>query len=416
MLAAMRRRSLDVGIVGCGTAGSAAAVFLARRGHRVTVYERVPDPRPIGAGIILQPSGQAVLARLGLRDAVVARGAPLDALRVETIGRRTVAHLRYRPGANPPRYGVGLHRGVLFASLFAAVKAGRALLRLGVGVHGLRPARRPDGGQYLVGDDGALHGPHELVIVADGARLQLRDHTDRLLPKRVRPYPWGALWFVGKEAGAALKPELHQVVSGTRRMGGMLPTGTGPDPANAAPLASLFWSFRTAGLEAWRAGSLSAWKDEVSTFFPAARDLLDQIASHDDVLFASYQDVEMPRWHTHDVVYLGDAAHAMSPQLGQGCNLALFDAMVLADCIEENEHLATALACYSSARRGHLIFYQLATRWLTPFFQSELTPLAWVRDTLMTLASKLPFFHRQMVDTMCGVKAGVFSEVPLPEH
>ena len=59
-------RWLDVGIIGGGTAGSAATLFLARAGHRVTVYERVASPGAVGAGITLQPTGLHVLCRLGL--------------------------------------------------------------------------------------------------------------------------------------------------------------------------------------------------------------------------------------------------------------------------------------------------------------------------------------------------------------
>jgi 2-polyprenyl-6-methoxyphenol hydroxylase-like FAD-dependent oxidoreductase len=59
-----------IGVIGCGTAGAAAALFLARAGHDVRVFERVADPKPVGAGIIVQPSGQAVLARLGLLERV----------------------------------------------------------------------------------------------------------------------------------------------------------------------------------------------------------------------------------------------------------------------------------------------------------------------------------------------------------
>ncbi len=58
-------RPLSVGVIGCGTAGSAAALFLARAGHAVTLYERVAVPGPAGAGIVLQPSGMAALAALG---------------------------------------------------------------------------------------------------------------------------------------------------------------------------------------------------------------------------------------------------------------------------------------------------------------------------------------------------------------
>jgi len=122
----------------------------------------------------------------------------------------------------------------------------------------------------------------------------------------------------------------------------------------------------------------------------------------------------MSPWNTGNVVYLGDAAHAMSPQLGQDCNLALIDAMVLAQCIEAApSNLAFALDEYSRRRRAHLGFYQFATRWLTPLFQSDHGWLSPVRDLAMPLMCKIGWFHRQMVTSMCGVSMGPFS-APLP--
>jgi 2-polyprenyl-6-methoxyphenol hydroxylase-like FAD-dependent oxidoreductase len=115
-------RQLSVGIVGCGTAGQAAALFLARSGHQVALYERVGEPGPVGAGIVLQPSGMTVLAELGLLEPVLARGAELDGLRCVDPDQRTVVGLRYRD-LGPGWFGLGLHRGVLFETLFRAVRA-----------------------------------------------------------------------------------------------------------------------------------------------------------------------------------------------------------------------------------------------------------------------------------------------------
>ena len=86
---------MDVAVVGCGTAGAAAALFLARAGHRVTTLERVPDPGPVGAGITLQPTGQAVLAELGLLAPVLDHGARVDRLHARTATGRTLVDLRY---------------------------------------------------------------------------------------------------------------------------------------------------------------------------------------------------------------------------------------------------------------------------------------------------------------------------------
>ena len=155
---------------------------------------------------------------------------------------------------------------------------------------------------------------------------------------------------------------------------------------------------------------MSAWKKETLRVAPIAEELVDQITSFDQLTFASYYDVTMPRWHAFaggaHVVVLGDAAHATSPQLGQGCNLALCDAAALADALAEDRPLADALAGYTHARRAHLAFYQLATRALTPLFQSDLEPLALARDRLTPLATRLPFVRREMIRAMAGTKTG----------
>ncbi len=394
-------KPLDVGIIGAGTAGSAAALFLARAGHGVTLYERVPEPSAVGAGIVLQPSGMSALAALGLLAPVAARGAVLHELLAVTASGRKVVHLKYKDVAED-LYGLGMHRGVLFQTLFEAVKKEpRITVRCGIGVEDL--LRAPDG-RNLVVEPGTrkTHGPHDLIVVADGARSSLRDDTT--LKKTVKKYPWGALWFVGRDEGHLFKQRLYQVVNGTRRLMGLLPTGLGP--SGEVPLVSLFWSLPSSGLEAWRAAGLKPWKEEILSYAPQAAAVLEQIHSIDQVLFAEYRDVVMYPWNTNDVVYLGDAAHATSPQLGQGCNLALVDAQVLGDAIHNSDSLPEALAAYSRLRTDHLDYYQFATRWLTPFFQSDLVWLGPLRDYGMPLATMVPWFRKQMLLGMCGTSRG----------
>lgn len=391
--------ALDIGVVGCGTAGAAAAMFLARAGHRVTIYERVADPGPVGAGITLQPTGQAVLARLGLLAPIVERGARLDRLHAVRHGGKTLVDLRYGD-VDPRLFGLGLHRGTLFTTLYEAVRREPGVsVRLGVGITAM--ARDGDG-VTVRGEDGPL-GRHALVIAADGSISEL--HASAGVPVRSHEYPWGALWFVADDPEQQFRGELYQVVRGARRMYGILPTGRGP--TSAGPVASLYWSLRVADHERWRAAGLAAWKDEVRGFDARIAPVLDQIRDLDQVVLTRYRSVRMGRWHGERVVFLGDAAHAMSPQLGQGANLALWDAMELADALATTPTVAAGLAAYSRTRRRHLRHYQRMTRALTPLFQSSSRTLGWLRDAFMPLADRIGPLHRMMVRTMIGLEQGV---------
>jgi 2-polyprenyl-6-methoxyphenol hydroxylase-like FAD-dependent oxidoreductase len=402
-------RSLEVAVVGAGTAGVAAALYLARAGHHVTVCERVPAPSAVGAGIVLQPSGMAVLADLGLLEGVVARGARLDRLRCVTVGGRPLLDLDYAAVA-AGSFGLGLHRGVLFDVLHRALAAAAVPLTCGrevVALHGAGDR------VTLVDARGGRLGPVDLVVVADGARSRLRDETDPpLVERRVRDYRWGALWFVGRDPARRFHGELYQVVEGAGRMLGLLPTGCGPD--DPTPLTSLFWSLRRDRIDEWRAGGLGRWRDELLRCAPSAAELVAQIHDPAQVTFAAYHDVTLQPWHTRNVVFLGDAAHATSPQLGQGCNLALCDAQALAAALAAADELPRALHEYSRARRRPLAFYQHATRWLTPFFQGDSAAAGRLRDLAMPLAARVPWIHRQMVLTMCGLKRGLFTSLPMP--
>ncbi len=398
--------SLDVAVVGTGTVGSATALFLARQGHRVTLYEKVAEPQTLGAGIMLQPSGMAVLRALGLEQDVVPQGDRIDSLWVQTAAGSKVMELEYSQ-LHPSLFGVGLHRGVLFDVLFRAARREPGVtVCTGIDVEDLHTAR---GGRQSVIERGTRkrHGLHDLVVVANGARSSLRDDTSFV--KSVEPYPWGALWAIVPDVDNRFTGRLFQVVRGTRRLMGLLPTGIGPQ--GGPRQVSFFFSLRADQLEAFHAGDFEGWKAGVLEDVPESAPVLEQLTRHDHLLFSSYHDVVMWPWNTERVVYLGDAAHAMSPQLGQGCNLALLDAWFLSEAMRGTESVPDALFRYSRIRRWHLSWYQFITRWLTPFFQSDQVWLQPLRDVGMAWATKVPWVRKQMVAAMAGVSRGPFMDL-----
>jgi 2-polyprenyl-6-methoxyphenol hydroxylase-like FAD-dependent oxidoreductase len=403
-LRSLKRR--DVGIVGAGFAGAAAALFLAERGHRVTLYEEAPAPRPVGAGILMQPLGLSVLADLGLLAGALARGSRVDTLLCTTRSGRRVLDLSYRD-LYEDWYGLGMHRGALFELLHGQLASRAVKLITGASVQRTRPTAA--GIRPVLGSGEEL-GEHELLVVADGARSALR----RALPEaRATPYPWGALWFVGADPGGIFAGRLHQVTDGTRQLLGFLPCGLGPRRAGEVQLVSLFWSVPITHFGR-RDFVLAQWKERVLSLEPRAEALLAQIDAAEQLLPASYFDVSSPRFHSDRLVLIGDAAHATSPQLGQGTNLALEDARVLSACVSGAADLRSGLAEFSRARQAHVRYYQRASWALTPFFQSDFSWLSPLRDAVLGPVCRFAPSRRLMLGTLSGVARGFLgATVPL---
>ncbi|HKY37840.1 MAG TPA: NAD(P)/FAD-dependent oxidoreductase [Polyangiaceae bacterium] len=398
-------KRLDIGIVGAGFAGAAAALFLAERGHRVRLYEEALKPEPVGAGILMQPSGLSVLCDLGLLEGAIARGSRVDALECSTPSGRRILDLRYRD-LYADWFGLGMHRGALFELLHGQLSQRGVELVTGASVQQARPTRR---GIVPVLVDGTETREHELLVVADGARSALRQ---RLQGASATPYPWGALWFVARDPEGVFAGKLWQVADGTTTLLGFLPCGFGPRRLGEVPLVSLFWSIEVSDFG--RDLDLPRWKERVLALEPRAQGVLDQIQRTQQLLPASYFDITLPRAHAGRMVFIGDAAHATSPQLGQGTNLALEDARVLSACLSSARDLPAALAQFHDVRAAHVRYYQLASWGLTPFFQSSYAGLGLLRDAFMGLVCRFPPTRRAMLTTLAGVQTGFLgTTVPL---
>jgi 2-polyprenyl-6-methoxyphenol hydroxylase-like FAD-dependent oxidoreductase len=303
---------------------------------------------------------------------------------------RTIMDLRYTdlPG---DRHGLGVHRGVLFGALRSALDEAGVPVRPGVRIAGRR-------GGALLDDAGVEHGPYDLVVAADGARSALREGVPGR--RRERTYRWGALWTILPDPDGLCAGVLDQVFAGTHRLLGLLPLGTPPHLGTRH--ASLFWSVRADRIPAVRAAGLQALKAQMRALAPHAAPLLDGLHDMDALTPAVYRDVRMQRLHGDGIALVGDAGHAMSPQLGQGANLALMDAAALAHALAAEPRLDAALARYSRARRLHLRYYTLASWALNAVFQHDRSALAWPRDHLLGPAARIAPMRRLMLETLAG--------------
>ena len=394
--------SQRIAIVGYGSAGQASAVLLERDGHEVTVFERVTKPGPVGAGFLLQLTGLQVLWELGLLPDVLAHGRRVNRLYGETPCGRAVMDMRYS-GLDARLFGLGMQRGALF-TLLADAWAGQGVLHPGHAIDAIS-----DDTRRIRDPHGRWHGPFDLVVAADGSASRLRGATGAV--KREAMYPWGALWRLVPQGDWAWGDELRQRYVAARKMIGLLPVGT--RPGDDTPRLSFFWSLPVADFDGWRARGLPAWRDEIARLWPEVDARLADTVDPDQLARASYRDVTLRHWHRDRLVVLGDAAHGMSPQLGQGVNMALMDAMALRDALRLQADVAPALQAYQRQRQAHVGVYQFWSRWLTPIFQSDLDWVAHARDVAFLPAGRLPGGRGHMLRVLSGTQHGFLGTLAL---
>lgn len=391
---------MKIAVVGSGTGGAASALLLAGDGHAVDLFERVPDPRPVGAGLLLQPLGQRILGTLGLEDELAAASTPVRRIEGRLGGPdgRFILRFGYED-AGSEHVGLGVNRGALFGVLWKALEAARVPIHTGWEADHVHI--EPEGA-HLVAPDGRTVGPFDLVVAADGARSRIRRQLG-LATKDIR-YPYGALWTVVADPDGLVPDALVQRYRDTRTMLGFLPTGIGE--------VSIFWSIRNRDAEAAIAAGPGWFADQAVPFAPDFAPLLER-ARDSEILGAAYRDVVVPEPSTvvgrAGVALVGDAAHAMSPQLGMGASLALADAWSLAACLRHAPSLDAALHAYGRDRRAHVRWYTWLSRLMTPVFQSNLVPLAWGRDLVFGPAARIGFVRGQFADILLGEQTSPFT-------
>jgi len=383
---------MRIAVSGCGIAGSAVGHLLVLSGHEVVVFEQAEACQAIGAGIMLQPSGQKILDRLGILESVTSQSAKLEGLESFLLSGRPLIQLNYS-GLAGGACAYGVHRGLLFEQLMKLCDQSNVHVQTSTQVCDFRT-----GGDkvQVVDQHGATHGPFDFLIAADGSRSRLR--TAAKLASRIVDYSYAALWATGP--CTQVHNRLHQVIDGTNRLVGVLPIGRGQ--------CSFFWGLRRDKYDELVHRGFSEWKREVVEMCKPADTLLESIHSFEEMTFSGYRHVGMKRWYADKIVFLGDAAHASSPHLGQGLSLALEDVVCFVDALNETGTFEQAASRYQQLRQSKVRYYQSLTRLLTPFFQSDVPLAAWARNVGLPWLPRVPWIHRRMLRTLSGLQEGWF--------
>lgn len=399
-----------IAICGAGPAGLAMALMLRRAGHEIDLIERFEQPSPVGSGLILQPTGLSVLSALGLYDHIRPLGHRIDRLwGTDVHSGRAVLDVRYDAGPRE-RFGLAVQRSTLFSTLNDAVAVEGIPILTGRVVTGVRDAGSMP---VLSLADGSELGPYRLVIDATGARSQLMPQL--CTHDRSRELAYGAFWATLDAAAMPYVPNaLEQRYDKARVMIGVLPVGR--QAPEAQDRIAFFWSQKIAEAERVKAGGLEAWKRRIVGYWPETASMLDEITDWDQLTLARYHHRTLKRPAVGRVVFIGDAAHCTSPQLGQGANMALLDAAALASALSRTSDLDGAVEAYCRARRYHVRLFQLLSRMFTPFYQGDSAALAFIRDQVVSTLAKIYPAPKLLASIVAGTLLDPFAAAGMTER
>lgn len=340
----MKKRHAE--IVGAGFAGLTAAIALSQRGWSVRVHERGSEIRAFGSALALSENGLKVLEAVGAYDEAVAGAFPLHYRETRDAAGALISSYDWRSEDRQLRMYMLLRSRVIRALQRAAERAGVEIVT-GSEVRGVIAA-----GTVTFRDGSSARG--DVVLMADGAGSRARQSLDlvkshrrykdgsirMLLPIR-RSHPWPDGVFVeywGERRRAMIVP-----CSENDFYLGLI--ARQDDPAGiAVPADAASWS----------------------ATFPMLAPYLAEIGEQERWSWDQYQILTLKQWHRGRVAILGDAAHAMSPNFGQGAALAMVNAYGLAAALEAFPTVEQALQEWERRERPTTD----RTQWLSGLYSS----------------------------------------------
>jgi kynurenine 3-monooxygenase len=342
---------MDIAIAGGGLSGPLAAVFLARRGHSVTIYERRADPRAAGVSegrsinLALSARGIDALRRVQLDEAVMAHAIPM---RGRMLHDRDGSLSFQSYSADGSKAINSVSRGALNNVLLSAAEASP-----GVTVkfqHRVITATE-DGAVELAAPHGDLGARHDLVIGMDGAFSAVRDrivHAPRT-EYHQQTLPWGYKELTipaGTDGGFVM--DQHSLHIWPRQHSMMIAL---PNP-DGSFTATLFWPYD--GPHGF--ADLHTAEDVLERFrsdYPDAVALMPHLTTEfAEHPVGSLTTVRVWPWTAGRLALLGDAAHAIVPFYGQGMNCAFEDVVELDRCLDDHdEDVLVAVATCAQRRK-----------------------------------------------------------------
>jgi 2-polyprenyl-6-methoxyphenol hydroxylase-like FAD-dependent oxidoreductase len=359
------KSDLSILIVGGGIGGLTAGAALKQRGFDPVIVERKHEWAPVGAGIVLGINAMNVMKNLGLTEALLERSRLLETMDVtdyrgNTLNTMSLHELREKHGPS-----IAIHRARLHDALLMAHEDTE--IRLNKKFDIMDDA---NGGVNVEFSDGQTER-FDVVIGADGIRSAVRDEL----------FPGTPIHYSGYTCWRFVANDLSEITT-TREMWGR------GKRFGVVPLADgQVYCFTTENAkrqaDRFKAIKLDKFREKFSEFGGDVPRILESLGEKDPIIHDDLEQVFLKQWYSGAVALLGDAAHAMTPNMGQGAAMAIEDGWVLAECLAEEEAVQDAFDRYQKRRQPRVNSIQQQSFQIGKVAQWEGALPCLIRNTIM---------------------------------
>ncbi len=316
---------------GGGIGGLTAALALHRAGFDVAVYERAPAFTEIGAGMSLWPNATRVLRSLGVLEQVLISGEPVTQFNLRRPKGKLISAIAMLGFQTP---AVCIHRADLHRALRNQLPEG--CLKSGVRVESF--AQESNGISATL--SGGLEANADGLIAADGINSAIRAQIHGPGEPIYRGY---CIWRgIAPAIPGAVRGHISETWGHGRRFG-VMPMGQGRVCWYATRNSPPSQSDAPEGRKAEVAALFKDWHGPIPELIEATNPA--------DIIKSDARDRRpLKRWGDRRVTLLGDAAHPITPNVGQGACMAIEDAACLAKCLLASSDVSVAFRAYEALR------------------------------------------------------------------